>query len=118
MDDEPDIRLVLRASLSREGGFEVSEASSGADGLAKAGELMPDAIVLDVKMPGLDGPATLTALRADARTASIPVVFLTAQVASTEIERLRALGVAGVLTKPFAPLTVGSQLKEILLREP
>ncbi|MCU1373856.1 MAG: Two-component response regulator, partial [Actinomycetia bacterium] len=74
VDDEDDIRLVARASLERLAGWEVLAAASGPDALAMARAEQPDAIILDVMMPGMDGPATLAELRADPATADIPVV--------------------------------------------
>ncbi len=114
IDDEADIRLIARVSLSRIGGMEVIEADNGAEGVQRAAQEKPDAILLDVMMPLMDGAATLSALRANAATAAIPVIFLTAKVLRSEIERLQALGVAGVLTKPFDPLTLPDQLRRIL----
>jgi CheY-like chemotaxis protein len=110
VDDEDDIRLVARASLERLAGWTVSAASSGAEGVLLARDELPDAIVLDVMMPGMDGPATLAELRADPATAGIPVVFLTAKVQSAERRRLEELGAAGVVAKPFDPMTLASEL--------
>jgi len=114
VDDEDDIRLVARASLERLAGWEVLAASSGADGVAQARAEQPDAIVLDVMMPGMDGPATLAELRADPSTASIPVVFLTAKVQASERLRLEELGAAGVVAKPFDPMTLAGELSAAL----
>lgn len=113
IDDDPDIRLIVRVSLSRHG-FTVAEAASGPDGLRAARDDRPDVIVLDVMMPEMDGPATLSALLADPAFAGIPVVFLTAKAMRSEIDRLRALGAAGVLLKPFDPLSLAAELKAVL----
>jgi CheY-like chemotaxis protein len=110
VDDEDDIRLVARASLERLAGWTVYPASSGAEGVALARAERPDAIVLDVMMPGMDGPATLAALRADPATASIPVVFLTAKVQAAERRRLEELGAAGGVAKPFDPMALAAEL--------
>jgi CheY-like chemotaxis protein len=110
VDDEDDIRLVARASLERLAGWEVLAASSGREGIALAKAERPDAIVLDVMMPGLDGPGTLVELRADTATADIPVVFLTAKVQAAERRRLEELGAAGVVAKPFDPMTLAGEL--------
>jgi CheY-like chemotaxis protein len=117
IDDEDDIRLIARMSLSRIGGMEVIEAAGGADGVRQAATGQPDAILLDVMMPLMDGPTTLIALRENAATARIPVIFLTAKAMDSEIERLLAMGVAGVLTKPFDPLTLPDQVREALKKE-
>jgi two-component system OmpR family response regulator len=114
IDDEPDIRRVARLGLTRVGGMEVIEASSGAEGLVKAREERPDAVLLDVMMPGLDGPSTLARLREDPATAGMPVVFLTAKAIAAEVDRLKALGAAGVLTKPFDPMTLARDLRAAL----
>jgi CheY-like chemotaxis protein len=110
VDDEDDIRLVARASLERLAGWQVLAASSGRAGIEVAKAEQPDAIVLDVMMPGLDGPGTLAELRADPATADIPVVFLTAKVQAAERRRLEELGAAGVVAKPFDPMTLAGEL--------
>lgn len=111
IDDDADIRTLARLSLARLAGFEVVEAATGKEGIALAAAEAPDAIILDVMMPGLDGPATLAALRVQAATATIPVFFLTAKAMSSEIDGLKALGADGILTKPFDPLTFPDQVK-------
>ncbi len=114
VDDEDDIRKVARLALSRLGGMEVVEASNGPDGIAAAAASTPDAILLDVMMPAMDGPAVLARLKADAGTARIPVVFLTAKAMTSEIARLKGLGAAGVISKPFDPAALAGQLRAIL----
>lgn len=114
IDDEDDIREVTAVSLETVAGWQVSSAGSGVAGIELARTSLPDAILLDVMMPGQDGPATLRLLRNDKITAKIPVIFLTAKVQSIERERLRAIGAAGTLAKPFNPLTLANEIKEIL----
>lgn len=114
IDDEDDIRRIVRLSLSRVGGMEVLEASNGPDGVRLAESGRPDAILLDMMMPVMDGPATLDALRANPATENIPIVFLTAKAQSAEVERLRAMGARGVLTKPFDPLALPDLLRAAL----
>jgi CheY-like chemotaxis protein len=116
IDDEDDIRRIASISLSKLGKMDVVEAGSGTEGLKKAREGAVDAILLDVMMPGLDGPSTLAALRSDPRTASIPVIFLTAKAMAPELERLNGLGVAAVLVKPFDPTTLHSQVSAAIGR--
>jgi CheY-like chemotaxis protein len=111
IDDEDDIRRIARLSLTKLGKMEVVEAGSGPEGVRKAAEEKPDAILLDVMMPGLDGPGTLAALRSNPATAAIPVVFLTAKAMASEVERLRSLGAKAVLTKPFDPLTLPNEVR-------
>ena len=114
IDDEADIRRIAQLALERVGKMEVAEADSGV-GIVERVELeKPDAILLDVMMPGLDGPATFRVLRGDARSASIPVIFLTAKAQPAEIERLKALGARAVLTKPFDPMLLAAQVRAVL----
>ena len=116
VDDEDDVREVAQLSLGRIGGFDVVQADGGRAALALAAEHAPDVILLDVMMPEMDGPSTLKALRADPATASIPIVFLTAKAMSGELARLRQLGAAGVITKPFNPMTLAAEVRGILGR--
>jgi CheY-like chemotaxis protein len=110
IEDERDIRELVRLSLSRVGGYEVLVAGSGPDGVDLAEAERPDAILLDVMMPGLDGPATLERLRASSGTAEIPVLFLTAKVQAADRERLLGLGVSGIIAKPFDPIALPAQV--------
>ncbi len=114
IDDEEDIRAIAALSLETVAGWEVATANSGAQGVERAESLQPEAILLDVMMPGMDGRATFAALRKNQQTTAIPVVFLTAKSEASEREQLAALGVAGVLTKPFDPLTLPTQIAAVL----
>ncbi len=114
IDDDDHIRLLAAMSLSRVGGYDVSEAASGASGVAMAETTSPDAILLDVMMPGTDGPSALALLRAQEATRHVPVVFLTARVRPSDQERLLALGAAGVIGKPFDPMALPAQVAEVL----
>jgi CheY-like chemotaxis protein len=89
-------------------------ASSGAQGLLRAAEYQPDAILLDVMMPGMDGPTTFRELRKNPVTAKIPVLLLTAKVQATDQRRFADLGVEAVLFKPFDPLTLSTQISTVL----
>ena len=106
VDDEDDIRSIASIALERVGGWEVKAASGGAAGIAIAEEWRPDAILLDAMMPGMDGLATLKALRERPATETIPVVFLTASVQTSERQILLDAGATGVLAKPFDPMTL------------
>jgi CheY-like chemotaxis protein len=114
IDDEDDIREVAALSLETVAGWEVIKASSGAQGVARAAEHRPDAILLDVMMPGMDGPATFRELRRNPDTAGIPVLLLTAKVQGNDQRRFADLGVEAVLFKPFDPLMLPSQISDAL----
>jgi CheY-like chemotaxis protein len=114
VDDEDDIREVAQMSLEMVAGWEVIPARSGDEGVRLAAEHRPDAILLDVMMPGMDGPATAALLRDRPETAAIPVILLTAKVQPADRRRLEALGVAGVLAKPFDPMELANQVSAVL----
>jgi CheY-like chemotaxis protein len=114
IDDEDDIREVAALSLESVAGWDVVTANSGAQGVARAIEHQPDAILLDVMMPGMDGPSTFRELRKNPVTAKIPVLLLTAKVQSSDQRRFADLGVASVLFKPFDPMTLADQISGVL----
>jgi CheY-like chemotaxis protein len=114
VDDEDDIREVAGISLEAVGGWQVSRASSGVEGIAMALAERPDAILLDVMMPGIDGPTTFKRLQDDPHTRGIPVILLTAKVQAADRHRFEELGVAGMLTKPFDPMALPDQVAAIL----
>jgi CheY-like chemotaxis protein len=114
IDDEEDIRDVAALSLETVAGWDVVVASSGAQGLARAIEHLPEAILLDVMMPGMDGPTTLRELRKNSVTAKIPVLLLTAKVQASDQRRFADLGVEAVLFKPFDPMTLSTQISAVL----
>lgn len=114
IDDEDDIREVAALSLESVAGWEVIRASSGVEGLARAAEYQPDAILLDVMMPGMDGPTTFRELRKNAATARIPVLLLTAKVQATDQRRFADIGVNAILFKPFDPLSLAAQISAVL----
>ena len=114
VDDEPHIRRIGELSLRAVGKWTVVLAGSGPEAVELARRERPDVILLDVMMPGMDGPATLAKLRDTEETARIPVIFLTAKAQRHEVERYRMLGAAGVLTKPFDPMTLPEEVRVIL----
>ena len=114
VDDDDAIREVAQSSLELVAGWEVDVASSGQAALDLAVADPPDAILLDVMMPSMDGPTTFARLQADARTRDVPVVLLTAKVQPSERRRWEQLGVAGVLAKPFDPLELPGQVAGLL----
>ena len=113
VDDESDIRRIGELSLSRVGGWQVTLASSGQEALEKVSGSNPDLILLDVMMPGMDGPQTMARLRAEVDTRDIPIIFITAKVQRKEVERYLALGAVGVIAKPFDPMTLPNEVKRI-----
>lgn len=113
IDDDHDIREVAKASLELVGGFHVIVAESGRRGVTVAHETRPEAIILDLMMPDLDGRNTLAQLKQDAETANIPVIMLTAKVQADRLD-LMSLGAAGVLIKPFDPMQLSAQVSEML----
>ena len=114
VDDEPDIRKIGELSLKHVGGWEVQLVGWGAEAIVLAAAAPPDVILLDVMMPEMDGPTTLVRLREQAATAAIPVIFMTAKVQKYEVDRYRELGAAGVIGKPFDPMTLAADVRRIL----
>ena len=113
VDDEPDIQEVVRLALEALGGFTVEVAGSGNEALKKAEQWAPQLILLDVMMPGLDGPSTLGRLRANDATSGIPIVFMTAKVQPQEIARFKSLGAIDVITKPIDPMTLSEKIRTL-----
>lgn len=114
VDDEPDIREIVEMSLGLNADFDVRACACGADAIATAAEWSPFLILLDVMMPGMDGPTTLTHLRKNPRTAEIPVLFMTARAQAREVQQLIALGAQGVISKPFDPMTLAFSVRSHL----
>lgn len=114
VDDEPDIREIAALSLESLHGWEIVPVGSGGEAVLAAALHPPDVVLLDVMMPGQDGPATLAALRAQESTREVPVVFLTAKAQLRERAELEQLGAVGVLAKPFDPMTLGEELSALL----
>lgn len=113
VEDEPDIQAVAKVALEAVGGFTVQICSSGQEALNTAPDFAPHLILLDVMMPQMDGPTTLNALRQQAATAQTPVVFMTAKAQPQEIARFKELGALDVITKPFDPMRLAEQIREI-----
>ena len=114
VDDDAGIREVAQMSLEMVGGHEVLTAASGGTAIICARDERPDAILLDVMMPGLDGPATFQQLQADPATRDIPVILLTAKLQALDRRRFEALGVSAVLCKPFDPMTLCDEIAQSL----
>lgn len=113
VDDEPDIRDVVEMSLSIVGDLNVHTCASGEQALEEIQRIAPDMILLDVMMPGLDGPSTLQRIRALPRFERTPVVFITAKALPQEVERFKSLGAVAVIPKPFDPMLLAGQLLSI-----
>ena len=113
VEDEPDIRAVAELALTQLGGFELDICVDGPDALRKTPEFRPDLILLDVMMPGMDGTETLARLREVPELAETPVVFMTAKAQRHEIAAFLELGALSVIPKPFDPMTLSSELRDI-----
>jgi CheY-like chemotaxis protein len=116
VEDEPDIQAVAKLALEAVGGFDVLVCSSGEEALASVTSFAPDLILLDVMMPGMDGPSTLGALRELPAIRATPVIFMTAKVQPAEIAQYRALGALDVIAKPFDPMTLSQSISDIWKR--
>ena len=114
VDDDDDIREVAQLSIEATTGWEVVAVSDGAKALVAVAEGEFDVILLDVMMPGLDGPATFRKLQEIPGVSDVPVLLLTAKVQRADLDRYEDLGVAGTLRKPFDPVTIGDQISDAL----
>jgi CheY-like chemotaxis protein len=114
VDDDDMLREVAKVALEMVGGWRVSAADSGLEAQRIALAEQPDALLLDVMMPGMDGPSTVVALRQDPATRDIPVIFLTAKVGGGGHAQWDHLDVAGVIPKPFDPMTLPAEVARLL----
>ncbi|HEY0514736.1 MAG TPA: response regulator [Thermoanaerobaculia bacterium] len=112
VEDDPDIRMVATMALEAVGGFSVAACGSGMEAVSRFDEVAPDLVLLDVMMPGMDGPETLAALRR-LPGGGIPVIFMTARVQANEIAGYREMGAVDVIAKPFDPMTLSETVREI-----
>lgn len=113
VEDEPDIRAVAQMALEAVGGFAVIACASGQEALSVAPDARADLLLLDVMMPGMDGPSTLKALRELPATAHTPVIFMTAKVQAAEVALYKGLGALEVIAKPFDPMEISAQIQRI-----
>lgn len=113
VEDEPDIQAVARLALEAVGGFTVEVCSSGDEALQVAPKFQPHLILLDVMMPGKDGPDTLKALRELPQISATPAIFMTAKVQPHEVKQYKALGALDVIAKPFDPMTLSATIKSL-----
>ena len=114
VEDDADIREIALMSLELSGEFEVLQCVSGEDALAQASGFAPDVILLDMMMPGMTGRQTLEKMRADPTLAAVPAIFMTARAQHAEIAELLESGAADVISKPFDPLSLPDQIKQVL----
>ena len=115
IDDEPDIREITALALGIDPDIDLTSCASGQSAIeALRRGLQPDAILLDVMMPGLDGPGTLEQVRAIPGFVDTPVIFMTARAQAQEQARFIGLGAVGVIIKPFDPMTLAGQVRDIL----
>jgi two-component system OmpR family response regulator len=113
VEDEDDIRFIVRTALEELGGLEVQEAGSGPEALKRLESFIPDIILLDIMMPGMDGMATFRAIRSDSRWAGCPIVFMTAKVQCHEIAQYKQAGALDVIEKPFDPSTLADTVRAL-----
>ena len=113
IEDDADIRMVAEMALESVGGFDVRACASGDEAIAAAPTAHADLILLDVMMPGRDGPSTLKALREIPATARTPVIFMTAKVQAGEVAHYMSLGAIDVIPKPFDPMEISAEIARI-----
>ena len=116
VDDEPDIRTIGELSLSAIGGWQVVQAASGAEALERLAADRPDLVLLDVMMPGMDGPTTLAKMRETEAGQHLPVIFMTARTQRSDVESYLELGAIGVIAKPFEPMTLADEIRNIVAK--
>ncbi|MCH8844332.1 MAG: response regulator [SAR324 cluster bacterium] len=113
VEDEPDIQEIVKMALEEVGGYTVKLCDSGEKALETVGEFAPDLILLDVMMPGMDGPTTMKVLRERADSADIPVILMTAKVQPHEVAQYREQGALDVISKPFDPMTLSATIESM-----
>lgn len=114
VEDDADIREIAKLSLELSGAFEVVQCASGPDALDVVEDFAPDVILLDMMMPGMTGKETLEHMRQMPTIKDTPAVFMTARAQEAELDELRAIGAAEVISKPFDPMTLSDQIKEAM----
>ena len=114
IDDEPNLAEVIAVCLESFKDWQVRVVNSGREGLKIVESLQPDAILLDVMMPEMDGITVFQHLQQNAATQNIPVILLTAKVQSSDRARFSQLGVAGLIAKPFEPLQLADEIADLL----
>ena len=113
IEDEPDIQTIARIALESVGGFTLKTCNSGEEALENALSFNPQLLLLDVMMPGMDGPSTLAALKKIPELSNTPAIFMTAKVQPQEIKQLLTYGAIDVIAKPFDPMTLAETIRKI-----
>lgn len=113
VEDEPDIRTLVQMALEYLGGYRLTLCNSGPEALATLERVQPDLALLDVMMPGMDGPTLMGRIHALPGLEALPVVFVTAKAYPQEIQHFKALGAIGVIAKPFDPMQLPGQLQQL-----
>ena len=113
VDDEIDILEIAKMSLESVGGYQVSTCRSGKEACDRASKINPDMIILDVMMPGLDGPTVYSKLKTMTNLKDVPVVFMTAKVQPKEVASYIGLGATGVILKPFDPMQLPKEIENL-----
>ena len=113
VEDEEDIRAVAELALEAVGGFTLTTCASGQSALETLAEFKPQLIVLDVMMPGMDGPTTLRAIRENPEFADTPAIFMTAKVQPEEVNGYLSQGAVAVIPKPFDPMALSDRIRDI-----
>ena len=113
VEDDADIRTIATLALETVGGLVLQACASGPEALERAPQFAPQLLLLDVMMPGMDGPTTLARLRELPAARDVPVIFMTAKVQASEVEQYKALGALGVISKPFDPMALAGQVQAL-----
>ncbi len=117
VEDDPSIQMVAKVALEAVGKFEVCTCNGGQQALDQFPQFQPQLILLDVMMPGMDGPSTLKHLQQQFDLTQVPVVFMTAKVQPSEIESYIAMGASDVVIKPFDAMSLSNQIRDIWQRQ-
>lgn len=113
VEDQVDIQIIARVALQNIGGFDLKICSSAEEALNTAVDFKPDLFLLDVMMPFMDGPTLFKELLKTPEFAHTPVIFVTAKVQTKEVENLLKLGAVHVIPKPFEPMTLADEIRDI-----
>jgi len=114
VEDDMDIREIAKMALEMMGDFDVTQYDCGEAALVAAPDAKPDVLLLDVMMPGMTGPETLAKLRTFDHLANVPAIYMTARVQPKEIEEFKQTGALGVIEKPFDPVTLAQEIKDLI----